>query len=89
MLLAAYSNSVQLLGQGFKCDAVKKPSGLTTTNSSTPNGSNYTFPVTTASKEDLARYHIASELLQTEKNFVKILNLIIKVLYYDSCVLLN
>ena len=29
-----------------------------------------------------ARYHIASELLQTEKNFVKILSLIVQVYTY-------
>ena len=29
--------------------------------------------------EDTARRHIASELLQTERNFVNILNIIVKV----------
>lgn len=31
------------------------------------------------SKEEIARHHIASELLQTEKNFVNILNTIVTV----------
>ena len=33
----------------------------------------------TGNKEEIARHHIASELLQTEKNFVKILNTIVTV----------
>ena len=31
--------------------------------------------------DDSARKHIATELLQTEKNFVDILNIIVKVVY--------
>ncbi len=37
------------------------------------------LPVTSHKMEDTARRHIASELLQTETNFVEILNLIVTV----------
>ena len=36
-------------------------------------------PETSAKDKSSARYHIASELLQTEKNFVSILSIIVKV----------
>jgi hypothetical protein len=59
-----------------KPEGVKKTSSLATNNlSSTPNGGVVAPPT---GKEELARYHIVSELLQTETNFVKVLNLIIK-----------
>ena len=71
--LKIFSNP--LPGQVLKPDITKKPSSLTTsTTTSTPTGTN---PAST--KEDLARYHIVAELLQTETNFVKILNTIVKV----------
>lgn len=76
-------------GQVLKTDITKKPSSLTTsTTTSTPTGTN---PAST--KEDLARYHIVAELLQTETNFVKILNTIVKVkyivLFYVNCICLS
>lgn len=59
----------------LKSEGPKKPSNLATSVSSTLTG---VPSVTTGNKADIARHHIASELLQTEKNFVKILNLILK-----------
>ena len=63
----------------------RKPSGLTNSTNTppcTPTGGVGTGSSTSnslGSKADIARHHIASELLQTEKNFVKILNLIVNV----------
>ena len=53
---------------------------LASSTSSTPTKG--AGPVTVV---NTARYHIASELLQTEKNFVKILTLIVQVIVDYMC----
>ena len=81
---AIYPFSFFAGASNLKAEA-RKPSGLTNSTNTppcTPTGGVGTGSSTSnslGSKADIARHHIASELLQTEKNFVKILNLIVNV----------
>ncbi len=48
----------------------------------TPTSSSGAASSSPSRTEDSARRHIASELLQTEKNFVNILNIVVEVSAY-------
>ncbi|XP_019853777.1 PREDICTED: protein ECT2-like [Amphimedon queenslandica] len=77
------SLSSPITRQGLREGGIKRQSTLATASIATPTQSGPA--VTTATegggavpnKQDTARYHIVKELLTTEKNFVKILNVIV------------
>ena len=73
-----------VLGPSAREPDVRKPSNLTITTNGTPCTPTGVTGADSSSgnhgnKADIARHHIASELLHTEKNFVKILNLVVNV----------
>ena len=72
-------------GQVLREGGIRRQSTLATTSLATPTQSDPSVTTATggegavAKKQDTARYHIVKELLTTEKNFVKILNVIVSV----------